>query len=272
MRADLHRRVQRYGWDRAAESYAAFWEPLLLRCSERAVAIVDPHPGERALDVASGAGAAALLLAERVGLQGAVLGTDLSEQMVRLAAKRAAAHGLAHTRFARMDAERLKLPDGSQDLATCVLGLMYPPDPDAALRELARVLRPGGRSVAVVWGRRDRCGWREAFPIVDARVRSEVCPLFFALGAEGALAAAMRRAGFTVRHEERTTEILRFASGAAACEAMFAGGPAALAYSRFDEATRAAVRAEYLAGLAPYRDGEAYDVPGEFVYVLGVRS
>jgi hypothetical protein len=53
---------------------------------------------------------------------------------------------------------------------------------------------------------------------------------------------------------------------------MFAGGPAAMAYSRFDAATRAAVHAEYLASLAGYRDGDGYAVPGEFVFVAGARG
>jgi ubiquinone/menaquinone biosynthesis C-methylase UbiE len=271
MRADVHRRVQRYGWDRAADQYAAFWEPLLLRCSKQAVAMAAPRPGERVLDVACGAGAATPLLSTCVAPDGDVLGVDLSAQMVRLAARRAAVQGLTNVRFERMDAERLDLPDALSDVSTCVLGLMYPADPDAALREMARVLRPGGRCAVAVWGRRERCGWREAFPIVDARVQSEVCPMFFALGAEGALAHAMRQAGFAIRQEKRTDEVLRFASGESACAAMFAGGPVALAYSHFDEATRAAVHTEYLSSLAAYRDGEAFDVPGEFVYVLGVR-
>ena len=271
MRAEVHRRVQRYGWDRAAESYAALWEPLLLRCSEQAVAMAAPQPGERALDVACGAGAATLLLAERVGPDGAVLGTDLSGEMVRLATKRAAAQHSTNAAFARMDAEQLEEASASHDIVTCVLGLMYPADPDAALREMARVLRPGGRCVAVVWGRRQRCGWREVFPIVDVRVESEVCPLFFALGADGALAAAMERAGLRDLGEERTSEVLRWPDAETACAAMFAGGPVALAYSRFDAATREAVHAEYLASLAPYRDGEGYAVPGEFVYIVASR-
>lgn len=272
MRPEVHRRVQRYGWDRAAETYAAFWEPLLRRCAEHAVEMAAPQPGERALDVACGPGAAALLLVERVGPDGSVLGVDLSDEMVRLAAERAAERGIANAAFARMAAERLDVASGSQDVVTCVLGLMYPADPDAALREMARVLRPGGRCVAVVWGRRERCGWREAFPIVDGRVQSEVCPLFFALGADGALVAAMSHAGFRDLCERRVDEVLHFPSGEAACAAMFAGGPVALAYGRFDAATREAVHAEYLASLAPYRDGGAYRVPGEFVYVLGRRS
>ena len=272
MRAEVHRRVQRYGWDRAVEPYEALWEPVLRHCADQAVALAAPRPGEHALDIACGAGAVTLPLAESVGPGGAVLAVDLSGEMVHRPAERAAARKLGNVTTARMDAEHLDVGDASQDIVTCVLGLMYPSDPLAALREMWRVLRPGGRCVAAVWGRRDRCGWREVFPIVDARVASEVCPLFFALGGDGALAGAMAAAGFMNFHEQRMTETLRWTGGGAACTAMLAGGPAALAYSRFDPATRAAVDAEYLASLAEYREGDAYAVPGEFVFVRGERT
>ena len=84
--------------------------------------------------------------------------------------------------FARMDAEKLELPDASFDVALCALGLMYMPHPEQAVREMRRVLRPGGRMVIAVWGEHSLCGWSALFPIVDAEVASEVCPLFFQLG------------------------------------------------------------------------------------------
>jgi ubiquinone/menaquinone biosynthesis C-methylase UbiE len=273
VRADsFHRRVQRYGWDRAVEDYARYWEPVLLHCSERAVAAVAPRPGERALDVACGDGAATFMLAEAVGSSGSVTGVDISERMVQAGRERAAAAGLRNVTFARMDAEQLHLPSGSQELATCVLGLMFPANPGAAISELFRVLRPGGRCAAVVWGRRSACGWRELFPIIDARVQSQVCPMFFSLGGPDVLADALRRAGFEDVHDERWQEALRFDSAEAACAAALAGGAAALAYSRFDEHTRQEVEAEYLASIEPYRQGARYEVPGEFVLAFGRKG
>ena len=272
MQADLHRRVQRYGWDRGADTYAMLWEPVLANCSCRVVSMVAPRPGELALDIACGPGAVTQFLAERVGPTGRVLGTDLAAQMVRLAAERMTRRGLTNARFARMDMEHLDLADESQDIVSCALGLMYAADTDAALQEMLRVLRPGGRCVVAVWGRRDRCGWHEIFPIVDAHVESEVCPLFFGLGAKEALVTAMTRAGFRDAHEERRAEDLHWPNGEAVCQAMFAGGPVALAYSRFDVATREAVRAEFLTSVEPYREGDTWNIPGEFVYAVGHRQ
>jgi SAM-dependent methyltransferase len=170
-----------------------------------------------------------------------------------------------------MDAEALSLPAASFDLVVCALGLMYMPDADAALREMHRVLRPGGRAVITVWGERARCGWASVFGIVDAEVRSEVCPLFFRLGQGEALAHSCVEAGLMVMLSQRKDDSLWHANANAACEAAFAGGPVALAWSRFDEATRARVRSGYIDAITPWREGAAYRLPAEFVLTVAHR-
>ncbi|MDN3920308.1 class I SAM-dependent methyltransferase [Roseateles violae] len=150
----LQRRIQRYGWDRAAEAYAHHWHRPLAGLQRELLALAAPAASEAVLDVACGPGAMAAAAARAVGSAGRVLGIDLSEAMVQAASRHAAELGLDQASFARMDAERLALPDASFDLALCSLGLMYLPDPEAGLRELCRVLRPGGRAVLAVWGER----------------------------------------------------------------------------------------------------------------------
>ena len=103
---------------------------------------------------------------------------------------------MPNVRFERMDAEELRFPESSFDVILCALGLMYVPDPEKAVREFHRVLRPSGRAVAAVWGQRSKCGWAEIFPIVDARVQSDVCPMFFRLGTGESLRRAFAAAGF----------------------------------------------------------------------------
>jgi len=265
----LQRRVQRYGWDKAAANYERFWQAQLAPAQQRLLELAAPQPGERVLDVACGTGLVTLPAAERVGPHGAVVATDISDAMVGRIRDEAARHGLATVTAARMDAERLELPDASIDVALCALGLMYVPDPLVALQEMRRVLVDGGRAVVAVWGARNRCGWADIFPIVDARVQSEVCPMFFQLGTGGQLGEVMTLAGFSEIVCERISSVLHYDSPDEASGAAFAGGPVALAYSKFDERTRAEAHAEYLASIAPWRSGDSFDVPGEFVIAAG---
>ena len=166
-----------------------------------------------------------------------------------------------------MDAERLDLPDAAFDVALCALGLMYVPDPAQALREMRRVLRPGGRVVLAVWGERSRCGWSAVFPIVAAEVATEVCPLFFRLGQRDALARLCADAGFEDVAERRIAATLDYANADDACDAALVGGPVALAWSRFDDDVRARVRGRYVEAIGEWRHDRGYRVPGEFVVV-----
>jgi ubiquinone/menaquinone biosynthesis C-methylase UbiE len=261
----LQRRVQRYGWDRAVAAYEQGWRDQLEPAHSLMLEMAALRPGERVLDVACGTGLISFRAAEAVGEEGAVVGTDISGEMVEAARRGAALRDLGHVRFERSDAETLPLPDATFDAALCGLGLMYVPDPLEALCEMRRLLRPGGRAAAAVWGARRNCGWAEIFPITDARVASEVCPMFFHLGTGDVLARTFEAAGFTEIRAERLQTTLCYASPEDALGAVFRGGPVALAYSRFDAATRRAVHAEYLDSIAAYRTGGGYRVPGEFV-------
>lgn len=177
---------------------------------------------------------------------------------------------MANASFMRMDAEALELPDASFDVVLCALGLMYVPDPERALREMRRVLRPGGRIVLAVWGERSRCGWSAVFPIVDAEVASDVCPLFFRLGQGDTLAQLCGDAKFDAIEHRRIAATLSYADAEEACAAAFVGGPAALAWSRFDADVRARVRARYVEAIEPWRRAGGYELPGEFVLVAAV--
>jgi ubiquinone/menaquinone biosynthesis C-methylase UbiE len=271
MQPRLQRRVQRYGWDKAAACYEQYWQAQLAPAHRRLLELAAIRPGERVLDIACGTGLVTFPAAEAATRAGAVFATDLSDAMVARVKEEARRRGLTQTTAARMDAESLQLPDASFDVALCGLGLMYVPDPAACLREVTRVLAAGGRFVAAVWGARDRCGWAEIFEIVDRRVQSEVCPMFFQLGTGDALRRAMERAGFADLVVDRFSSTLRYESGEDACGAAFAGGPVALAYSRFDARTRDDAHAEYLASIARYRQEEGYEISGEFVVAKGVR-
>jgi SAM-dependent methyltransferase len=269
--ARLQRRVQRYGWDKAAGLYERYWHAQLWPAQERLLEMAAIQPGEHVLDVACGTGLVTFRAADAAGATGRIVATDISAAMVELLSEEATRRGVSTITAERRDAEQLGLDDHSFDVAVCGLGLMYVPDPVTALREMHRVLKPGGRAVAAVWGARAQCGWAEIFPIVDSRVQSDVCPMFFQLGTGEALKAAFTAAGFGDVVTERLSATLHYDSAADAAGAAFDGGPVALAVSRFDEPTRAAAQSEYLASIEAWRSGDTYDVPGEFVITRGRR-
>jgi ubiquinone/menaquinone biosynthesis C-methylase UbiE len=268
----LQRRVQRYGWDRAAGDYERYWLEQLRIAQTKLLELAALRPGETVLDVSCGTGMVTFRAADAVGPQGKVLGTDISQAMIDGALEETARRQLSHVTFERMDAEDLNVEDDSFDAVLNALGLMFVPDIDKALGEMYRALRHGGRAVAAVWGERSHCGWAAVFPIVDARVESEVCPLFFQMGTRDTSTKRFESAGFTDVTLNRIHTTLHYESAEAALGAVLQGGAMALAYSRFDDATREEVHREYLESIEPYRTGSGYDVPGEFVVTSGRKA
>lgn len=103
------------------------------------------RPGDVVLDIGSGSGTDALIAARRAGPEGEVIGLDMTDAMRSKLLGNARAAGLDNVRVIDGDAESLPLPDASVDVITSNGVLNLVPDKGAAVREIARVLRPGGR-------------------------------------------------------------------------------------------------------------------------------
>jgi SAM-dependent methyltransferase len=127
---------------------------------------VGAQPGERILDVGCGPGFYVAEVLDEVGPEGSVLGVDVSPQMLAIAAKRCA--GRANVEFREAPATKLPVEDASVDAALSVQVLEYVADTGAALAEIHRVVRPGGRAVIwdVDWG---TLSWHSADPDRMAR-------------------------------------------------------------------------------------------------------
>jgi demethylmenaquinone methyltransferase / 2-methoxy-6-polyprenyl-1,4-benzoquinol methylase len=115
----------------------------------RAADLAALSSGDRALDVACGTGDLAFELARRVTPGGEVVGTDFSERMLELARAKAGARDAAGVRFAWANALELPFADGEFDAATVGFGARNFSDLEQGLREMARVVRPGGRVVVL---------------------------------------------------------------------------------------------------------------------------
>ncbi|MFN2502965.1 MAG: methyltransferase domain-containing protein [Acidimicrobiales bacterium] len=122
--------------DRAVESYAGVGDPFSLRPLQR---------GERVVDVGSGAGFDSFVAVGQVGPTGAVIGVDMTPEMLEKSRATAAALGLANVEFREGLAERLPVADGWADVVISNGVINLCADKRAAFDEISRVLRPGGR-------------------------------------------------------------------------------------------------------------------------------
>ena len=272
MEPQLQRRVQRYGWDKAAKFYDDSWKAQLKPAQDKLLEMADLQPGENVLETSCGTGLVTLRAARQVASGGKVIATDLSEKMIDEAKKLTNGNSSSNIQFRRMDAEDLNFKDNQFDAAICSLGLMYFPFPTEALKEMHRVLKPGGRATVAIWGERKNCGWAELFPIVDRRVASDVCPLFFQQGTSDTLRHSFQSAGFDKIEVERFKVSLSYPDDKTALMAAFDGGAVALAYQKFDDQTKEEIHREYLDSIAPFRSGEGYEIPGEFVVARGLKK
>lgn len=127
---------------------SSFWH----RFGRETVDRLDLRPGECVLDVCCGSGGSALPAAERVGPKGRVIAVDLAERLIALAAAKAQGKGLDNIEFRVADMLALGYPDGAFDTVICVFGVFFVPDMTAAVRELWRMVRPGGRLAITTWG------------------------------------------------------------------------------------------------------------------------
>ena len=141
------------GWEKWHTFNARGMQPL----TDWLCTAVAAAPGKRVLDVACGTGLPSLALAQRVLPGGSVLATDLAPDMLGAARRLARAAGAQGIEHRAMSAQALEVPDASFDAATCAFGLMFCPDPSAAVAELRRALRPGGRFAVAVWDEMPKC-------------------------------------------------------------------------------------------------------------------
>ena len=109
------------------------------------IMVADLHEGERVLDLGSGGGIDVLLSGKRVGPNGRAIGLDMTDEMLELAQRNAVQAGATNVEFLKGHIEAIPLPSDSIDvvISNCVLNLAA--DKPAVFREIARVLRPGGR-------------------------------------------------------------------------------------------------------------------------------
>ena len=191
-------------WQAAAPAWYR-WSPLLQQwlgpATDKMLEMAGITAGHHVLDVAAGAGEQSVTAARKVGPSGYVLATDLSPEILEFAQKLAKESGINNIETRVMDGEHLTIEDARFDAVISRVGLIYFPDQQKALREMLRVLKPGGKAAAIVYSTPDK---NEFFsiPVSIIRRRAKLPPPVpgqpgpFSLGAEGVIEKAFEQAGF----------------------------------------------------------------------------
>jgi ubiquinone/menaquinone biosynthesis C-methylase UbiE len=185
------------GWRQRADDIRDFGRPV----SDWIIEEIDLRPGQRILELAAGPGDTGFLAAHRIAPGGTLICSDGSEAMLKIARDRASALGLDNVEFLALQLEWIDLETASVHAAFCRWALMLLVDPAAALQEIRRVLRPGGRFATAVWDAPEHNPWatipmRALIELGHAERPDPEAPGMFTLADPGRLRELMESAGF----------------------------------------------------------------------------
>jgi ubiquinone/menaquinone biosynthesis C-methylase UbiE len=261
----------RTAWGRVASVYEGMWAARTVPFTAAGLDLLDPPAGGVGLDVACGPGDTTVALAARLA-PGRARGLDFADAMVERARERYGDR--ADVTFHLGDAERLAEPDASVDVVTCSFGLMYCYDARAALASAARVLRPGGTMLQVVWGPAPRVWFVPVIELIETRAAyfSAVCPMMFFFGLPGVLPRMIAEAGMEPVDTVTISGRMAFGEPAEAVEAAIHGGPlAGLFRNRLDPAAQDEVREALTAHVESVAEpeGSGISLPAEVVAAVG---
>ena len=207
---------QAAGWESRRDTLRTATMPV----SAWMIDAIDPQPGQRLLELAAGTGDTGLLAAELIEPGGELIASDFSPEMLATAQRRAEELGVRNVRFKQIDAETsIDAEAASLDGVLCRWGYMLMADPEGALRETRRVLKPGARVALAAWTGPDDNPWS----VLPARELSErgvgdegdpALPNQFTWAQEGIVAQHIEAAGFTEHHVEALDFTIDYRSAA----------------------------------------------------------
>jgi SAM-dependent methyltransferase len=270
---------QRAAWAGLSASWEK-WDSIIqdqLRpASDAMIAGLGITADQQHLDIASGTGEPGLAIA-RLAATGRVVLTDLSAEMLEVAARRAAAQGITNVETRVCSADDLPFEDATFDSASVRFGFMFFPDSPAATAELARVLRPGGRLAAAVWIEPTRNPWTS---VAMQAIASEVDlppadpdrPNMYRCAAPGQVRALFEGAGLRdVAEGEVSADLVT--SSPEEYWAMLSEhvSLAAAALQQVDDPTRERIRSRAIEAVRPYEEGGRVRVPGLARCIVGTK-
>jgi SAM-dependent methyltransferase len=265
-------------WAAVADKWAEQADAIESRAADINKALLDGAaigPADRVLELASGPGGLSLALA---AVAREVVASDVVPAMVEATAARAAAAGFANVTAKVLDLEEIAEPDASFDAVLVREGLMFAVDPAAAVAELKRVLKAGGRVAVSVWGAKAENPWLAL--VMDGlaeqlgfEVPPPNMPGPFALADSEALGALFRDAGFTdVEVTTADSPLVATSFDAWWNRTQSLAGPAAGIIERLPADVKAALTARLRELAAPYATADGLEFPGLTLVVTGRRD
>jgi len=232
--------------------------------------LAEVRSGGRVLDVAAGTGDQTVMAAQRVGATGYVLATDISASMLKLAVDAAREAGLTNVVTRVMDAENIDLAADSFDAAICQLGLFLFSNPANVLKEMRRVVRPGGKVAALVFSTAEKNPYQGITLGVAHRFGSAPLPLF-SLGENHVLENTFKESGLRDVTIRALSFSRRFSSTAEMIrrlkETAFLRG----LVEKLGEVQREQAWAEIELQLSRLEGPNGVEVPGQFLIGAGTK-
>ena len=210
------------------------------------------------LDIATGTGEPGLTIAAAYP-KVMVIGTDLAEGMLATADDQARSNGLANYRTQVADVSALPFPDASFDAISCRMGFMFFPEMPLAVKEMVRVLKPGGRVATSVWTAPDKNPWITTMmgaiqPHVALPAPVPGAPGMFRCAAPGLIAGLFRDAGLSQVTEQEISGQVTYESADQYWTMMTeVAAPVVAAMGKADEPTRARIKAGVYGALAQFK-------------------
>ena len=276
-----YKNTTREQWQTAAEAWYRWSSTLnqwLGPATDKMLQMADISEGHKVLDVAAGAGEQSITAARKVGAHGHVLATDISSKILEFAKQMAERNGFSNIGTAIMDGENLTLEDESFDAVISRVGLIYFPNQQRALKEMLRVLKPGGKMAAIVYSTPDRNKFF-SIPVSIIRSRAKLPPPMpgqpgpFSLGTTGVIEKAFGEAGFINVRSELANSPLRLSS-AKECVRFEKESFGALhqMMSSLSDSEKEAVWEEIERELQQFEDRNGFTGPCEMVIAVGEKS
>lgn len=249
------REQQKQTWNRFSAGWRK-WDDFtmdwLRPMGEEIVRALDLQQGDRVLDVAAGTGEPGLTIATKIG-QGQVVITDLAEDMLAVARDKAVQQGVTNYETMACDVCALPFDDETFDAASCRFGFMFFPDMLLAAQEMARVLKPGGKIAAAVWGPPSKNVWVTAIMgtisnHMELPAPPPGAPGMFRCAGPGFMVGLLQQAGFSSVTEKLITGRLHCGTNENYWSFMNeVAAPVVAALSKADDATKTTIQREVFA-------------------------